>query len=624
MCGINGLYAPSKTPIVGQPSQLVQQMNQTLAHRGPDDAGIWHEGPITLGHRRLSIIDLSSGGHQPMFSADERYVLTFNGEIYNYRELKAQLPDYPFQSNSDSEVILAAYQHWGTACVSQLVGMFAFAIWDRQAQTLFIARDRLGIKPLYYCQKDGVLVFSSELRGILASGLCARQLNTNALVDYLRYQTVHAPDTIVAGIQMLEPGTYLWQSADDFYIEKYWQLVPGASEKEETGNWPEQVQEALKKAVERRLIADVPFGAFLSGGIDSSAIVALMSQLSNQPVRSFNISFQEDQYDESIYAREMAQRCHTKHEEIKLSADDFLNLLPAALSALDHPSGDGPNTYVVSKVTREAGVSMALSGLGGDELFGGYSVFPQLDSLQQRDWLNWAPLSVRRWGASLYQSLRPGIAAQKTAKVLSLPQITALAAYPIYRQVLMDEQIMELTNFQELPNNRVQEQIQTLLLNPGFVNLPLYSQISILEIQTYLQNVLLRDTDQMSMAHALEVRVPFMDHNLVELVLGFPDDAKIGQANKHLLVKAMGERLPASITQRAKMGFTLPFAQWMRNELKEYCETQIFYLARYPFFKEKALHQLWQRFLNNDNKISWSRVWMLVVLGHWLRQHNIQ
>lgn len=624
MCGINGLYTPSKTPIVGQPSQLVQQMNQTLAHRGPDDAGIWTEGPMTLGHRRLSIIDLSSAGHQPMLSFDGRYVLTFNGEIYNYRELKAQLPNYPFQSNSDSEVILAAYHLWGTACVSHLVGMFAFAIWDRHAQTLFIARDRLGIKPLYYYREDGTLAFSSELRGILASGLSARQLNTSALVDYLRYQTVHAPDTIVAGIQMLEPGTYLWQSADDFYTKKYWQLVPSASEKVEAKNWPEQVQEALKKAVERRLMADVPFGAFLSGGIDSSAIVALMSQLANQQVRTFNISFQEDLYDESFYAREIAQRCGTKHEEIKLRADDFLNLLHDALSALDHPSGDGPNTYVVSKVTREAGVSMALSGLGGDELFGGYSVFPQLYSLQQRHWLNWAPLSMRSWGASLYQSWRPGIAAQKTAEVLSLPQINALTAYPIYRQVLMDEQIMDLTNFKELPTNHVQEQIQTLLHTPGFVDLPLYSQISVLEIQTYLQNVLLRDTDQMSMAHALEVRVPFMDHELVELVLGIPDGAKIGQFNKHLLVKAMGELLPSSITQRAKMGFTLPFDQWMRNELKNYCETYIFYLAHYPFFKKEGLTRLWQQFLNKDKNVSWTRVWMLVVLGHWLLQHNIQ
>lgn len=624
MCGINGLYTLANPLQSSSTTELVHNMNQALAHRGPDDAGIWTEGAITLGHRRLSIIDLSSAGHQPMHSRDGRHVLVFNGEIYNYRALRAELADYPYQSNTDTEVILAAYARWGVGCLSHLVGMFAFAIWDCQAQALFLARDRLGIKPLYYCQDQGCLTFSSEMRGILASGLCARKMDTNSLVDYLRYQTVHAPHTMVAGINMLMPGTYLWQSAAGQRIETYWQLVPSRSMRLDPGDWSVQVRHSLQAAVERRLVADVPFGAFLSGGVDSSAIVALMSKVADQQIRTFNVSFQENQYDESAFARSMAQRCGTQHQEIRLRADDFLQLLPAALQAMDHPSGDGPNTYVVSKSTREAGVTMALSGLGGDELFGGYSVFKQLHDLQHHRWLNWTPAALRRWGANAYQLWQPNIGGQKTAAVLRLPQISALAAYPLYRQVLLDEQIQALSTLPVLPNNRVQELIQTQLNTPGFMELPLYSQISVLEIQTYLQNVLLRDADQMSMAHALEVRVPFMDHELVELVLGIPDEAKLGLPNKRLLVAAMGNMLPDSITKRSKMGFTLPFAQWMQHELRDFCETRIQYLANYDFFREKALQQLWQRFLGNDGSVSWSRVWMLTVLGQWLQQNDIR
>lgn len=624
MCGINGLFTPPGHAQTAQSARTVAAMNEALAHRGPDDEGIWGEGLITLGHRRLSIIDLSSAGHQPMISADNRYVLTFNGEIYNFLDLRAELSDYPFHSHTDSEVILAAYARWGVRCLSRLVGMFAFAIWDREAETLFVARDRLGIKPLYYCQKDGLLAFSSEMRGILASGLCTRELNTDSLVDFLRYQTVHAPHTMLEGVYMLPPGSYIWQTEAGMSIEAYWQLVPQDLPSPGEGRWPERVRQSLEKAVERRLMADVPFGAFLSGGLDSSAVVAMMNQASGHEVRTFNISFHEKEYDEGPYARQMAQYCGSRHEEIKLRADDFLTLLPEALQAMDHPSGDGPNTYVVSKATHKAGITMALSGLGGDELFAGYSVFQQLHRLEQRRWLNLAPAGLRRWGADRYQSMRPNIAGQKTAEVLRLPQINALSAYPLYRQVLLDEQIRALSTLKDLPGNRVEAMVLRQMKTAAFQNLPLISQISVLEIQTYLQNVLLRDTDQMSMAHALEVRVPFMDHDLVELVLGIPDEYKLGQPNKRLLVEAMGNLVPTSITQRAKMGFTLPFAQWMRNELKSYTQDRIMYLANYPFFQERALQQLWTGFLANDGSVSWSRVWMLAVLGQWLQQNQIR
>ena len=352
----------------------MEKMIAKQNHRGPDASGTYVNDFVAFGHNRLSIIDLEASSNQPFYSKDNKFILIFNGEIYNYKEIRESLPDYHFRTNSDTEVVLAAYQTWGTNCVHQFNGMFAFAIWDVEKRTLFIARDRLGIKPLYIYDNNESIVFSSEIRSLMECSLVKKKIDKDSFVDYLRYNTVHAPKTIIEGVKMLMPGHYIWVSDDEYKNEPYWDINKYINRKSDNQSYEEikmDVKDRLTKSVKRRLVADVPFGAFLSGGIDSSAIVALMSEVTDKPLKTFNISFAEEAFSEAKYARIIAKKYKTDHTEIKLTPADFLAELPSALSGMDHPSGDGPNSFIVSKATKEAGVAMALSGLGGDELFAG-------------------------------------------------------------------------------------------------------------------------------------------------------------------------------------------------------------------------------------------------------------
>lgn len=620
MCGINGIVS-----LGGEEKSFsgnVERMNAALAHRGPDDGGVFSDTRVALGHRRLSIIDLSNAGHQPMQSADGRYVIVFNGEIYNFRELRSEL-DYPFHSHTDTEVLLAAWQAWGENCIDRLIGMFAFAIWDRAQGELHLVRDRLGKKPVYYYTDGEQLVFSSEMRAVLASGFVPRRLDTDALVDFLRYQTVHQPKTIVAGVRMLPAGTHMKIKGRQPEIRTYWSPVQARMQPDITRQAAQKaVREALQKAVERRLVADVPFGAFLSGGIDSSAIVALMSQVTDK-VSTFSISFAEEEFSEARYARMVAEKYKTDHHEIQLSPDDFLALLPEALDRMDHPSGDGPNTYVVSKVTREAGITMALSGLGGDELFAGYSIFERSMRLRNLHWLNLVPRPLRAAIGRVVHGLKPSIATAKIAGILGKQRLSALSAYPFNRQVFLDDQIAAVLNRTSLPVNSVDALLDGFAEDVRFQAMPLLSQVSVAEMATYMQHVLLRDTDQMSMAHALEVRVPFLDHELVELVLGLPDAIKYPHSPKQLLVESLGNLLPPEIVNRPKMGFTLPYAQWMKADLRDFCAQRLSRLAERDEFNGANVKAYWSDFLADRKTISWSRIWMLVVLEHWLEKNAV-
>jgi asparagine synthase (glutamine-hydrolysing) len=619
MCGIAGVYTLQSCADL---QRRLAVMNAALAHRGPDDEGVWQEHNIALGHRRLAIIDLSPAGHQPMHSADGRYVLVFNGEVYNYKALRAELADYPYRSQTDSEVVLAAYARWGVDCLARFQGMFALAIWDRVAQSLFIARDRLGIKPLYYYQDDKCLAFASEMRALLRSGLFRGRLNQPALVDYLRYQTVHAPDTILEGVQMLLPGHYLLVKPGLAVEQKtYWSLLqPIAIVSRSREEWKKTIRQTLHAAVEKRLVSDVPFGAFLSGGIDSSAIVALMAQ-TGAKVNTFNISFAEEAYSEAPYARIIARKFNTEHQEIHLSPQQFLALIPEALSSMDHPSGDGPNTYVVSKATKTAGITMALSGLGGDELFAGYAIFARAARLERWRHLNALPRGMRCVAGRLLNAILPSIAAQKVNNILTENRVSALSAYPYNRQVFADSQLADLLSI-PLAENVVKQEVNRWRQDAAFNGLPLLSKISVAEISTYMQNVLLRDTDQMSMAHALEVRVPFLDHELVELVLQIPDAIKYPHSPKQLLVESLGDLIPPEIVHRRKMGFNLPFREWMRSELRDFCAERLQALGARPCFHEAAVLRRWQDLLVGRPDISWSRLWVLVVLEEWLQRNN--
>lgn len=622
MCGINGIIG---TETIENPKAVIEQMNRALAHRGPDADGVFLEHGIALGHRRLSIIDLSDDANQPFHSFDGKHTIVFNGEIYNYPELRAEIGDYPWRSGGDTEVILAAYRKWGSDFLHRLNGMFAFALWDNDRRSLLVARDRLGIKPLYYAKAgNGGIVFSSEIRALLESGLVKRSINRDGLADYLRYQTVHAPNTIVDGVEMLLPGHRIVATDSEMHIDAWYDL-PGSVEPviHDRQRVLTRVRELLTDAVALRMRADVDFGAFLSGGIDSSAIVGLMASVSERPINTFNVSFREDEFSEAEHARTIAQRFNTRHTEIELTADRFLELVPDALNALDHPSGDGPNTYVVSKVTREEGVKMALSGLGGDELFAGYGIFKQSVQMLDKRWVMSFPKFARKMAGGALQLAKPGIASWKATEVILQDYLDLEHAYPISRLTLPNPLIKGLLNNSKLPPNAVRKYLEHELspARPGF-ELPYLSQVSLAEIGSYMQNVLLRDTDQMSMAHALEVRVPFLDHRLVRYVLGVPDPYKYPHTPKKLLTDALGELLPSSIIDRKKMGFTLPWEHWMRNQLKPFCETALEHLKNRPEFNAEHIDRLWSRFLHRDRMITWSRVWHLVVLGYWLEKNR--
>lgn len=624
MCGINGIYEPIKDAPSLAP--LLQKMNQSLAHRGPDASDQWEVAGIGLAHTRLAIIDLSDAGRQPMQDVSGRYTLTFNGEIYNYLELKAELSGYPFRTQTDTEVILAAFSCWGAACIPRLNGMFAFALWDEQEQQLWLVRDQMGIKPLYYHHDplSGRLVFASEIRALLATGLVKPQLDTDSLANYLRYQTVHTPDTMIAGLKMLPPASWLCIGAAGIQEQRYWQPQRDSRPGLDAAGWQTLVRRQLRQTIAQQMTADVPFGAFLSGGIDSSVIVALMAEVSSQPVKTFTVTFDEAAYDESQYARMVSERYHTEHCDIRLKANDFLNLLPEALSAMDHPSGDGPNTYVVAKATRAAGITMALSGLGSDEVFGGYAIFRQIQSLESSPWLLHSPWWVRRLVAQMWGRLQPTIAGAKIAAVLSQPQLRWTTAYPLFRQVFLDPQIEALLTRPQLPDNRVAQWLQNPESGHLTADWPLTSRVSQAEFYTYMQDVLLRDTDQMTMAHALEVRVPFLDPDLVSLVLNAPDAVKLGPGPKTLLVQAMSQYLPQEVIHRPKMGFTLPFERWMKTELRSFCEERLHRLGQRPYFKAAIIQQYWQSFLAGNPRLSWSRLWALVVLEHWLSENGVE
>jgi asparagine synthase (glutamine-hydrolysing) len=624
MCGINGIFGIEK---LNDAHRMMQRMNASISHRGPDSYGIYQGNNIVLGHRRLSIIDLSAESNQPFFSDDKRFVMVFNGEIYNYNELKSQLSDFNFRTKSDTEVLLNAYRKWGIDFISRLEGMFAFAIWDTEKNDLLLVRDRLGIKPIYIFQNNHSFLFSSEIRALLSSDLVPRKLKESSLTDYLRYQTVHAPQTMIEGVEMLLPGHYLLISDAEVIVKKYWSLDTCAKNISENTTYEgvkSNIFSLFESAVKKRLVADVPFGAFLSGGIDSSAVVAMMARNSSSAVKTFCISFDESEFSEANYAKLISDKYSTDHTEIKLSPNDFLNLMPDSLAAMDHPSGDGPNTFVVSKVTKEAGITMALSGLGGDELFAGYDLFMRLKKMKSREWLQYFPLGLRGIGANFLQVTKPSISSDKLSEFLRLQYYFIENVYPLMRKVLTDKKIMELTGKNQLTTNSVYKIVNDMIgLKGSAATYSDLSKVSISDLSTYLQNILLRDTDQMSMAHALEVRVPFLDHHLVSYVLGVRDLYKIPHTPKKLLVDSLGDLIPAEIVNRPKMGFTFPWEKWMKQELKSFCDERLHSLAKRSLFNEKALINHWNLFLKGDKRITWSRVWYLVVLEDWLQRNKI-
>ncbi len=617
MCGINGIIDFRQENNL---SQSIRQMNDAVKHRGPDNEGLFIENNIAFGHRRLSIIDLSGAASQPLFDNSGRYVLIYNGELYNFKTLKSELNDYPYKTETDSEVILAAYKKWGENCLNRFEGMFAFAIYDKKENSVFIARDRLGIKPLYFHKSEKIFVFSSEIKSLLASGFVRRKINIPGIYDYIRYQTVHAPETIIEDVYMLMPGHYLKIKNGKISQKKYWDLQFAENrEPESYDKIKKNIEELVISAVEKRMISDVPLGAFLSGGIDSSIITGILSRLSSSKINTFSVNFENPEFSEGKYARIIAEKFKTNHTEILLKPEDFLDMLPEALKHLDHPSGDGPNSFVVSKATKNAGITVALSGLGGDEVFAGYDVFKQVFRFHQHKLLSKIPFFIRKTGAAVLSGIKQDIRSKKAAEFLKLKNFDFENIYPLSRLLFTEKEISRIFSSGEIPENKVRKIISEINVNSGF----LLSAVSQAEIKTYLQNVLLRDTDQMSMASSLEVRVPFLDYKLIEYAHTIRDKYKYPHSPKKLLTDSLNI-LPSEVVNRPKMGFLLPWEHWLKHELFRFSDTRIKSIASRSFFNEENIISLWNAFLKGEKTISWARLWIFIVLEDYIQKQKLE
>jgi asparagine synthase (glutamine-hydrolysing) len=621
MCGIAGFLDTGGTPIVRHDS--IRSMCLAMSHRGPDAEGLHFDGPVALGHRRLSIIDLSDASNQPLTDPSGRYVTVFNGEMYNYRDVREQLAETAFRTNSDTEVLLAAYAKWGPDCVHRFKGMFAFAIWDSQERSLFLCRDRMGVKPLYLHLGEGFLMFASEVRALMASGLLPRRIDRQALPDYLAFQSFGYPSSPVTGIEQLEAGSWMHIKGKEVRKEVYWK--PGATRVEGDLEDPafvrRSIRELLLQSVERRLVSDVPIGAFLSGGIDSSSVVGLMAEAGFIKPSTFNVSFAEEEFDESRYANAIARKFDTKHTTIRLAPEDFLKDLEEALDAMDSPSGDGPNTYMVSRAVKRAGITVALSGVGGDELFAGYPFFLTQLRLQKLGGPYRLTGGIRRAAASLLQGSASG-RMQRMASIFAASGTEICHTYPEYRRIITRRQTRALTRLGE--NHPYGLERQLLDRRSEMEALPVLSQVSVAEYMGYTQHTLLKDTDQMSMAVSLEVREPFFDHDLVDFVLQVPDAVKRPRYPKSLLVESLAPLLPDEIVHRKKQGFVFPWDLWMRGPLRDFCEKRIEALCDRDFIRADALRAFWKEFLENGSRIRYTDLWVFVVLGYWMERNRVE
>lgn len=621
MCGIWGVVNIAD-------ERMAEAAARAMHYRGPDDKGIFVDRepiPVSLANTRLSIIDLSEAGHQPMGTPDGRLWIVYNGEVYNYQPLRQVLLEagHRFVSHTDTEVILHAYQEWGEKCLDHLRGMFAFAIWDRAEGRLFAARDRLGIKPLYYAERNlpgsdqKALLFGSEIKALLASGLVAPSLNYGALHHYLSFYAVPSPYSMLQGIEMLPPGHCLTYQDGRIRTRAYWTLPPIEPLEADEAAIISRLRALLEESIRLHMIADVPVGAFLSGGIDSSAVVALMTRISGERLRTFSIGFgaEGQAIDERSAARVLADRYGTEHTEVIVSGRDVREQLGDIICAMDQPTGDGLNTYLVSRATAQH-VKVALSGLGGDELFAGY---PQFKLFQRADQAR--RLWQRLPGAARQAARGAASLARRSSQAVTWLEGSLLGRYERVRILFDEEAKVALYSPETVAALAAPEPSLDYLgrfLHP--VEKDSIAQLTRLELFNYMAHTLLRDTDAMSMAHSLEVRVPLIDHKLVEFAVRIPARLKLhnGQG-KWILLKALRDVLPDEVLARPKQGFEMPMAAWMRADLRDVLE-DVFSresAERRGLFRYEATRRLYDEFLAGRGP--YMRVWSLAVLELWIR-----
>jgi asparagine synthase (glutamine-hydrolysing) len=614
MCGICGIVKSGAAVTESE----VRAMREVLAHRGPDRAGQLVQGRVGLGHRRLSIIDLSEAGSQPMLNETGTICLVFNGEIYNFQDLQSFLEKkgHLFRSQSDSEVIVHAYEEFGLECLHHFRGMFAFALWDHNRQRLFAARDRLGKKPFFYCLHKGNFYFGSEIKAILAAPQIPRELDWESLGFFLSLNYTPAPYTLFRGIRQLEPAQYLLWEADHLTIKEYWNLAypPEVPEVE-----PQKVlpifERELDEAIRLRLIADVPVGAFLSGGLDSAAVVASAASLYPGRLKTFAIGFGEKSYDERSNARQVAVRHGTEHHEI-LVTPDVKAILPELVWHGEEPTADSSMVpvYYLSRFASQ-NVKVVLTGDGADEILAGYPTY------QAHFLLRW----LKTWPQGLQQSLYRlahilPVSHHKVSWDFKLKRLVDALSWNLdyahysWRRIWSPEELAKL-----IPGKPLREGFDLYHYwlqrssNSSPLNRMLYA-----DTRFYLPNDMLVKVDRMTMAHGLEARAPFLDHQLVELAARLPDSWKLKGLvwKKYLLRRLLQDKVPASIRWQSKKGFNVPVGLWFKGDLKDYCGDHLRFLRHLGCFDMNFLEEVWQRHLRDEKDYS-HHLWGLLILSLW-------
>jgi asparagine synthase (glutamine-hydrolysing) len=646
MCGITG-FLTSSAENEFEMKVVVARMADQLVHRGPDDSGVWvdRQAGVAFGHRRLSILDLSPDGHQPMHSESGRYVIVFNGEVYNFDELRPTLENmgHKFRGHSDTEVMLAAIEQWGIDEALPLFnGMFAFAVWDRKDRQLHLVRDRLGEKPLYYGWMGRTFLFGSELKALVAHPEFKDEVNRDALALYLRYNCIPAPYSIYRGIKKLPPATKLTLTLSNMHCmpspASYWsaeEAVRRGLEEPFEGSEKEAItclDALLRDAVKTRMVADVPLGAFLSGGVDSSAIVALMQQQSQRPVKTFSIGFPDEAYNEAKYAAAVARHLGTDHTEYYVSAEEAMKVIPHLPRFYDEPFSDSSQipTYLVSALARRY-VTVSLSGDGGDELFGGYKRYfiwgriwnaVQLAPAFIREAAAWSLRHVgpQRWNRLLgfafprfltaRDIVSPGEKVEKLAQILS-----AKDSFSRYQVIVSDW---------ETSNSCVRGGVEpSSLLNQRCVGTEFRDfcvQMMFLDTVTYLPDDILVKLDRAAMAVSLEGRVPFLDHRVVEFAARLPLSMKLRNGGgKWILRRVLYQYVPQELIDRPKKGFSLPIAEWLRGSLREWAEELLgeSRMRHDGYFHPKIVRKIWEDHLSGQRDFR-HHLWALLMFQAWL------
>jgi asparagine synthase (glutamine-hydrolysing) len=658
MCGIAGAVVKlsddsgNRSAIRQRIADCVARISNGLRHRGPDGSGLWasNSGDVVFAHRRLAILDLSEAGAQPMIDPASGCVLAFNGEIYNFMELRRELEAFGerFVSTSDTEVILKAYRQWGLDIVPRLRGIFAMAIWDPRIRSVHLIRDQLGIKPLYWTiVRNGslgkeTLLFGSEVRALLMSGVVDRRLDPVAMASYLAQGFVVGPHTIVEGVRLLPAASILTISVDDSLAEAvqrgpkcYW-MPPSSNVRRTT---EQEVREELRNTVKMQLVSDAPLGIFLSGGIDSSAVATLASEVAPDSVHTFTIGFEEAGLDESRYAAQVAAAIKSRHTNVTLTEKEFIRQLPDAMSSIDQPTFDAINTYFVSRAAREAGMTVALAGTGGDEIFGGYRSFVELPKMMAGT--AWIPgraldrailgaasaignVSWNLLGRAMPQTRWGKIAdvARAAHDLVGLYQVSYALFTGETQERLASAAVREAQSKQDfgLPKE-VANQWRATANGSEILH-----AISLLEMSSFVGQRLLRDTDAASMAVSLEVRVPLLDHVLYEKVAGIDPARRFLPSRKKKMLRDMAlGRLDPTLFDRPKSGFVLPIDNWARRSLQsemEHMFTDAVLIRRVGLCVE-TVRTLWRSYLAGKSGLHWSRAWSLYVLLVWCKSHDM-